>query len=102
MELGGFVSLRRGWGQRPGKETVKQFPPAGRAAEGGVGVERSRRAGRSGGIQGSREGDTGALGLLRAGGHGGLLCPRGSDGVTPAKVKPELSLACPDTQAYSG
>ena len=41
-----------------------------------------------------RGGDTGALGLLRAGGHGGRLRPRGRDGLTLDKVKPELSLAC--------
>lgn len=42
-----WEDLSRYAGGGAGRVSVKQFPPAGQAAEGGVGVERSERAGRS-------------------------------------------------------
>lgn len=99
VALGGFVLLCRGGARR--RKRILDCPSAARAAEGGLALERSERAGVwvDPGKQ-RREGDTGALGLPRDGGHGGLLCPRGRDGLTLAKVKPELSLACPALWVY--
>lgn len=100
VALGGFVLLCRGGARR--RKRILNCPFAARAAEGGLALERSERAGVwvDPGKQRRDGDDTGALGLPRDGGHGGFLCPRGRDGLTLAKVKPELSLACPASWVY--